>query len=274
MTIEEIRAIKAIDIHSHFGDIHGEMYRDTVEAGSEDYLLRTMALANIEISVNSDRYCIMPAGTGYSFEGNRRCLAALERMPGVGMWVTVDPQEPETFAQAKDFYSHPKVIGVKLHPQQHGYLLEEEGEKLFAFAASIGAPIMGHSGEDLCLPEVYVKFADRYPETTVVAAHLGCGYDGRFDHQICAIEMNRAGNLYTDTSSAQSLASNIIEYAVKRMGYDRLLFGTDSSNYFSPSQRIRIDMADIPWEAKAAILRGNAERLFPKLQNLRNFSKD
>lgn len=63
-----------------------------------------------------------------------------------------------------------------------------------------------------------------------------------------------------------SVLANLLEYAVGRIGADHILFGTDSSCYFSPSQRIRAEAADISEEDKNKILRENALMLFPQLR--------
>ncbi|MEA4965494.1 MAG: amidohydrolase family protein [Oscillospiraceae bacterium] len=267
MTHEEIKALSAIDVHSHFGPVHSPVTGDRIQNGTEEYLIRTMALSKIAVSINSSRYAIMPRGSGYTVEGNNQILAAAEALEGVYVWATVDPHQPETFLQAEEMLQHPKVLGVKIHPEEHEYDLKAYGDPLFAFAAKLHVPLLGHSGAPCCMPETYGFFADRYPEIPVIAAHLGCGSDGDSAHHIRAIMQNGAGNLFTDTSSIQSLLSNLLEYAVGQMGADRILFGTDSSNYFSPCQRLRVEEADIAEEDKYKILQGNALRLFPRLRH-------
>ncbi|MDO4487752.1 MAG: amidohydrolase family protein [Eubacteriales bacterium] len=262
-----INEIPAIDIHSHTGSVHAFSATDCIENGTTEYLLRTMKLANIKISANTSRYAIMPRGSGYSVEGNRQMLKVTEE-EGVFMWVTVDPHEPDTFNQAADYLKHPKVIGIKIHPEEHEYELEKEGDKLFSFAAKQNVPILGHAGAKSCMPETYGFFADRFPEIPVIAAHLGSGFDGDPGHHIRAIRESRGGNLYTDTSSMMSLVSNLLEYAIGIMGADHILFGTDSGNYFSPCQRARIDGAFISDCDKKKILFENALKLFPKLESV------
>lgn len=259
---QSIFQIPAIDIHSHLGPVHGPMAMEAAENGTEAYLLRTMRAANIQISVNSSRYAIMPRGSGYSAEGNRQLLEAAHRLPGVYMWAVVDPHEPETFAQARAMLADACVLGIKIHPAEHEYDLERYGDSIFSFAEALGVPVLGHSGETGCMPEVYAAFAEQYPTVPIIAAHLGSGPDGNPAHHIRAIRTCRTGNLYTDTSSAMSLLSGLLEYAVGEIGTEHILFGTDSGLYFSPSQRIRVDLAALSYEEKYRILRGNALRLF------------
>jgi uncharacterized protein len=55
---------------------------------------------------------------------------------------------------------------------------------------------------------------------------------------------------------------HLFEMAVKTIGSERILFGTDFPCYFSPMQRARIDHANIDEKDKYNILRGNAMKLF------------
>ena len=80
-------------------------------------------------------------------------------------------------------------------------------------------------------------------------------------HQVRAVQRSRHGNVYADTSSSRSIVPGLIEWAVREVGAERILYGTDSPLYFAPMQRARIDQAEMPDEAKRVILRGNAERL-------------
>lgn len=267
MTKTRIQDICAIDLHSHFGPPNRIEGYDVVRDRSVEHLLQNMQRANIAASVNSSWYAIVPAGNGHSVEGNRQCLADAEKYAGIYMWAVIDPLEPETFDQARTLMQHPKVLGLKIHPALHRYALMDYGDVIFSFAEELGAPVLGHSGCPGCLPAEYGHFANRYPGVVTIAAHLGSGPDFNYTLHVRAVQENRAGNLYIDTSSAASLWSDLIEYAVGEIGASHILFGTDSPGYFSPCQRTRIDQAYISDADKAAILRENALRLFPVLES-------
>jgi hypothetical protein len=53
----------------------------------------------------------------------------------------------------------------------------------------------------------------------------------------------------------------LIEWAAGQVGAEKLLFGTDTPLYFAPSQRARIDAAELSDADKQLILRDNARRL-------------
>jgi len=72
----------------------------------------------------------------------------------------------------------------------------------------------------------------------------------------------RNGKLWVDTSSARSILPKLIEWAVKEIGAERLLFGSDTPLYHVAMQRTRIEAAEIPDDAKRLILRDNAVKFF------------
>ena len=89
----------------------------------------------------------------------------------------------------------------------------------------------------------------------------GCADDDDPTRQAKAVAQSKHGNVYADTSSAMSIMPNLIEWAVKEVGAERVLFGTDTPLYSTAMQRARINHADLSDAQKRLILRSNAERL-------------
>ena len=101
-----------------------------------------------------------------------------------------------------------------------------------------------------------LTFADKYPNMKLIIAHLG------EMSQIEVIEKARYGNIYTDTSGGASAYNNIIEYAVERIGSEKIFFGTDTYSY--AFQFGRIALSGLCTEDKENILWKNALREFPR----------
>jgi hypothetical protein len=93
-------------------------------------------------------------------------------------------------------------------------------------------------------------------------AHIGCTIDEDPGHQVHAMQQSKHGNVFADTSSAQSIVNGLIEWAVAEVGSERILYGTDTPLYSAPMQRSRIDRAEISDADKQCILRDNAMKLF------------
>jgi len=76
------------------------------------------------------------------------------------------------------------------------------------------------------IPEDFVDAAKRFPEAMFQYAHTGGG--GDWEYACKAIQ--DYPNIYVDTSGSNN-SGNMIDYALKYLGEDRLFFGTDSSYY-------------------------------------------
>jgi predicted TIM-barrel fold metal-dependent hydrolase len=99
--------------------------------------------------------------------------------------------------------------------------------------------------------------AREYPELTIIMAHLtGCGVRGVLDIVDCP-------NVVVDTSGAPPVRG-IIESAVRLLGPERLLYGSDIEGRCYSTQLGRIIGADLPREVKEAILCQNAARIIPR----------
>ena len=177
----------------------------------------------------------------------------------------LNPRQPATIEQVREMLQRPKCVGIKIHPEEHRYPIVEHGRAIFELAAELRAVVLTHSGEPNSLPMDFVSFADDFPEATLILGHLGCsGAEAKTPElQVHAMQASRHGNMYVDTSSAQSIMPGLIEWAVGEVGEERILFGTDTPLYFAASQRARIDHADLSDEQKRMILCDNARRILP-----------
>jgi predicted TIM-barrel fold metal-dependent hydrolase len=255
--------IQAIDVHGHYGRYDrgkADVVNDFM-TGDAEVVVHRARLANTLLTVVSPLQALLPRGGGDPVAGNEDAFRVVGRTEGLLQWVVIDPRTPATYEQAARMLGTPKCVGIKIHPEEHVYPIAEHGKALFAFAAERRAVVLAHSSEQNSLAADYVKFANDYPEMRLILAHLGCGWDGDLTHQVRAIQPSRHGNVFVDTSSARSITPNLVEWAVREIGAERILYGTDSPLYFAPMQRARIDFADIGERERRLILRDNAVRL-------------
>jgi predicted TIM-barrel fold metal-dependent hydrolase len=80
----------------------------------------------------------------------------------------------------------------------------------------------------LSVPEDFVDVAKRYPEAMFQFAHLGGGLDWEY----ACKALKDSPNVYVDTSGSNN-DENMINFALKYIGEDRLVFGCDRSYYQS-----------------------------------------
>ena len=261
--MNEITSSKVIDIHGHYGkydrDIH-PLAREFSSAPAEQVAQRATH-CGVDMTVVSPLSGLLPRFNASAFDGNVEAHHEVPKHPSLRQWVIIDPQDKRTYQQADEMLGNPWCVGIKIHPEEHGYPIRDHGEAIFRFAAQRNAVVLTHTAEANSLPEDCVPFANRYPSMTLILAHLGFGPDKDPTHQIRAIQASTHGNIYTDTSSAGSIFPGLIEWAVHEVGADRVLFGSDTPLYHVANQKARIVAAEISEQDRRLILGENAIRL-------------
>ncbi len=79
---------------------------------------------------------------------------------------------------------------------------------------------------NVSLPEDFVEIAERYPDALFQFAHIG----GGIDWEDACKALQNAPNVYVDVSGSNN-EGGMIDFALKYLGEDRLLFGCDYSFY-------------------------------------------
>lgn len=88
-------------------------------------------------------------------------------------------------------------------------------------------------------PEDFVDVAKRYPEALLQFAHLGGGGDWAYECKI----LKDYPNIYADVSGSNN-EENIVNYAIKYLGEDRVFFGSDNCYYQAVSKVLSADLTD------------------------------
>lgn len=241
-----------IDIHSHFN--HGSCFDC---AGDETHLRgieyqEKVCLECGVAAVGVSTYASVLEHPECVTEENEYLHRLIDEKAWAYQWVVIDPRQKETYRQAERMLSHPKVLGIKIHPPYHKYDLAEYKDALFGFANQYKATVLMHPQNISKMP----SFLDPYPDMKLIIAHLGS-----VEH-VDAIAAARHGNIYTDTSGGASAKNNIVEYAVQRIGSKKIFFGTDT--YSFAFQFGRIALSSLSLEDKENILFKNAMELFPR----------
>ena len=254
----------AIDVHAHFGDYDAGAGSGALVnrlfGGGIDVVRRRAQAAGVRLTVVSALTTFMPYG-GNPFKGNDESRSAAEKHDDICFWAVLDPRLKESYRQVEALLAHPRCKGIKIHPQRHFYEIRQYGDEVFSFAAGNRAVVLTHSGDPGSFPEDFIPFTDRHSQVRLILAHLGNNSEAGMSRQVCAVQRSQAGNVFIDTSSARSIYSGLIEWAVETIGADRLLFGTDTPLYSVACHKARIESAEISQAAKRAILFRNAARL-------------
>jgi uncharacterized protein len=163
-------------------------------------------------------------------------------------------QAPALLARALDELGY---RGVKLHGVSTlAHPGEEPVLRLLRIAADRGVPVMFHSGDDpFTTPWELADAARAVPDATVVLAHIG-GY-GHTEDAIAVAEA--LPNVYLDTSATPYPLA--IGDAVRRLGAERVLFGSDAPGCPVPVELAKVRLAGLTDEQLELVLGGNALRI-------------
>lgn len=254
--------MKAIDIHGHFGICDNNDFNrvDQMMSAGIDIVVKRARKINIKITIVSALESLMPYG-GNIINGNKSAYEAAEKYPDVKFWAVLNPKL-SNYDQIQEYIKLDNCWGIKIHPTLHNYTIEQYGNEIFEYVDQLPKKIiLAHCAPPFAAAETLLPFINnkKYQDVQLILAHLGGG--GKTVRQTNVIKQSKFKNVYTDTSSASSINSGLIEWAVTEIGSENILFGTDTPLYFASCQKIRIEHAEIESKHKENILFKNAEKL-------------
>ena len=151
------------------------------------------------------------------------------------------------------------MVGVKLWVARRAG--DKELDPIIQRAVELKAPILQHTwfkargnypGEST--PLDLVELVKRHPKATFI-----CGHSGG-DWQLGLRAIRGTTSLPTETGGSDP-TSGFVEMAVRELGADRVLYGSDGGGRSFASQLAKVQGADIPDDAKKKILGENLKRL-------------
>jgi uncharacterized protein len=176
-------------------------------------------------------------------------------------FVYASPNHPELSVELIDEYRQRGFRGVKLWVCQH---CDHEGnDPICRRAAELSLPVLQHTWHKATgnlatesPAEHLVTLARRHPEVNFIMAHAG----GDWERGLRVVR--HQSNIIPDTCGNDPEAG-FVELAVRLLGAERLVFGSDAIGRSFASQMAKITAADIPEADKHLILGGNIMRLMP-----------
>lgn len=159
---------------------------------------------------------INPVHQKASIEEIRRCIG--EGMVGMKIYNQVRISNPLFYPVIEKFIDYKMIIHVHGESQLGvgGYRMKYDVK----------------TTPEISLPEDFTAVAKRYPEALFQYAHIGGGSDWEY---ACKAFRNYP-NIYVDTGGSNN-EENMIAFAVKTLGEDRVLFGCDGA-YFQGAGKI------------------------------------
>lgn len=233
-----------IDAHCHAG-LGEEMTAPWTTRGDIEGTLRHME------EVGIDRTIIFPVNNPTYEKANQAIAEMCGRYPGklIG-FAKHDPQSEagRIPAMLRREVEKLNLRGLKLHKLPTRDVLEA--------VAELRIPILYHPKE----VTDYYMIAEEFPQIQFIMAHMG-GY-GTWWKPMEGIGLaRRYPNVSVDTSQ---VPVKFIERAVKELGPDKIIFGSDGPEQDSRVELYKIRLLKLPPAEEAKILSGNILRLLPK----------
>jgi len=249
-----ITGLDVVDAHNHLGPYSNFAVH---RGGSAESMIERADTAGIGIMCVSAHAAIGPDMR----LGNDEAAAAVGAHPGrIYAYVTVKPcSEREMAAELEERFAEKGFIGVKLHPGLHGARAADASYRpAMEHADARGLPVLIHTWSHADLTDVD-ELGGKYGNARFIIAHMG-GAPDNLEH---ALEvMRRRDNVFGDTALSYAPHRNI-EYAVKKAGAEKIIFGTDMPFYDPVFTLARVVCADIRESELEKIVGGNFRAICP-----------
>ena len=128
-----VNSLPAIDVHGHYGKYirtgPGSL-GDSLSSGDAAEVVRRARDVNIVLTIVSPLAALLPRLHGDVVAGNIEAARVVAQTPGLRQYVVIDPRRAETFAQAEEMLAQPQCVGIKIHPEEHGYAIRDHAQPI------------------------------------------------------------------------------------------------------------------------------------------------
>lgn len=219
----------------------------TAETYSVDMMLRDMDAAGVDMAVG----CSLGQMIDNAYTA-RVAAAHPDRIVGFGQVNPRMPDAAETVRRCRD----EGLLGLKLHPQLHGYHVVDHGllDPVMEAAREAGIVVLFNALDDPFVSPLGIEEIVRgFPEVPVIIAHMGTVWNvGE-----AVLVASRNANVYLETSSAQLID---VRMAVRGAGAEKVVMGTDWPGSDFELERAKVAKA-VPEVHRAMVEGGTMARL-------------
>src|SRR5579872_5435728 len=266
---EPDRRFRIWDDHCHLGSVPGDTPEERMTA-----LVRWADRLGIERLLLSQGYCSQLHPTPDQFrQENDRVMRAVRRFPDRAYGsVYLSPAYPDFSVEEfnRCVRDGPMVSIGEVEADKPCSV--PEMDRIVECAASMKMPVLQHTwlkiggnepGEST--PYDVVAIARRHPEVQFVCIHTG----GDWERGIRIIR--DAQNVSAEIAGSNP-TSGFVEMAVRELGAERVIYGSDVGGRSFASQLGKVLGADVPDSAKELILGGNLRRLLAPVLRAKGYS--
>ena len=247
-----------IDPHTHMVDKEHQAVSLTPMYNSDaDSLIAKMDLLGIDSIITSPWEGIMTAEGG-----NETTLKAHKKYGNrIEGYVTWNPNYPEDLDKAiGEYHEKHRFIGIKpYHPRHMIDLLDERYDRWFEYGNRHHLIMLVHVETPNISQKVDI-LAQKYPDMAFLLAHTGQSYE----IARCNIAVaKQRDNVFLEITYT-ALTYGIIEYMVREVGADKVVYGSDMPMRDPAPQLAWVCYAKIPEEDKRKILGFNIKKLMDR----------
>jgi len=255
----------AIDDHCHLGEMTAD------RAGIRRFLADDLIVRMDRNGIDKTVIChlILPLWEQEEFtRGNNLVMEAVKKYPDrlAGLCV-INPKHGQYAQQEAQRCLASGIGGIKLHPVLHGFypISGEIVNPIMEIAEEARVPVVTHSDFNAacCTPYEVARLAARFPRVTVVMLHMGIDPEGLAHIPNIVAPVS---NLVVDTSLTADLPHGVYVNSVRKLGADRVLFGSDGPIVSIEANLAKLAAAEHTYgltrEEKRKILGANAARVF------------
>ncbi|HVR85458.1 MAG TPA: amidohydrolase family protein [Planctomycetota bacterium] len=202
---------------------------------------------------------------------NDECMAAIKPWhPRVLGFVYLNPDHPEFCLEELDrCVKNGPLVGVKLWVARR--CNARELDAVVRRATELGAPIYQHTWMNIkgnqpgeSTPYDIVELAARHPDAKLICGHSGGDWER-------GIRIIRSTSSLTLELAGFDPAAGVAEMALRELGPERLIYGSDTGGRSFASQIAKVRGADIPASAKRLALGGNLRRLLKPILDQKGY---
>jgi len=236
------------DMHAHMGPLN--MFY--IPANDIHSMVKQMDSIGVERIVCS-HHAVLSAEAVF---GNNEVLKAMKEFPGrILGYVYPYPVNDKLGIDEVKRCIEAGMVGIKMHYYNRIPYTSEKYEKILRYADDNKLPVLLHTFGDIDKMESIFK---DYKNIKFILGHSGAENPEMYVKYALKYK-----NLYLDPTNSTS-KFGIIEYFVKNVGADRIVFGSDIPFLSQTHQIGRIIFADISEEDKKKILCDNPKKILGK----------
>jgi len=234
-----------VDMHAHYG----KWKEFPIWGGAGDDLVREMDKLGVAKIIVAHHSCMSPEVV----RGNEQVLAAIKKYPGrIAGYATCYPVDEKLGLREIKRCIESGMTGIKLHNSNSLPYTDKRYQPVWDYADKLRLPVLLHTWGDL---PSYEQVFKKYRRAQILLGHSGSARPDLY------VQFARKyPNLFLELVYSPA-PYGLVEYFVREIGANRILYGSDAPWMSMQHQLGRILFADISEADKKKILVDNPRRI-------------